>query len=62
MLEEMRLEAIDAITSAMEKHCMIEQTVGPSRHYDVSVCSQVFLCCPTAYAVEHQTIFTANIM
>ena len=35
MLEEMRLEAIDVITSAMEKYCMVEQTTGPSRSYDV---------------------------
>jgi hypothetical protein len=37
MQEEMRLEAVDAITSAMEKYCMIEQTSGPSRHYDVGL-------------------------
>ena len=35
MVEEMRLEAIDVITSAMEKYCMIEQATGPSRQYDV---------------------------
>lgn len=35
MQEEMRLEAVDVITSAMEKYCMIEQASGPSRHYDV---------------------------
>lgn len=35
MVEEMRLEAIDVITSAMERYCMIEQTTGPSRQYDV---------------------------
>jgi hypothetical protein len=35
MQEEMRLEAVDAITSAMEKYCMIEQAAGPSRQYDV---------------------------
>jgi hypothetical protein len=35
MIEEMRLEAIDLITSAMEKYCMIEQATGPSRQYDV---------------------------
>jgi len=34
MVEEMRLEAIDVITSAMEKYCMIEQATGPSRQYD----------------------------
>ena len=37
MPEEVRLEAVDAITSAMEKYCMVEQTTGPSRSYDVSV-------------------------
>jgi hypothetical protein len=35
MQEEMRLEAIDVIVSAMEKYCMVEQAVGPSRQYDV---------------------------
>ena len=35
MPEEVRLEAVDAITSAMEKYCMIEQATGPSRQYDV---------------------------
>jgi hypothetical protein len=44
MIEEMRLEAFDVITSAMEKYCMIEQATGPSHQYDVRELKQSVLC------------------